>query len=333
MVKRRNPSSLRRLWLFALGSLLVISAGELGTRLLVAEDEVLRWHDYGTQLKVDQLTSLVDDDRPPTVVIIGNSMAQQALVPDVLARSDTTQPGEADRYYNAALNGGVPVVMEPWVLDEIVPLAKPRRVIWGLSSIDLSATYGDASATAYNTALSTRPGRLASMDRWISRHSRFVSSRAALRNPSAMWGSEGSAARADLTAARAELGRHGERRNFSINVSDERAAELRQRIAPFALDVDDLAAIVRTVDALRRQGIEVSLVELPVPPRFIELYPQGAATHARFETAVARLAEDLDVAYVPLGAKADAYGDGDFVDFTHLTEAAAIRFSHDLMAS
>lgn len=85
-----------------------------------------------------------------------------------------------------------------------------------------------------------------------------------------------------------------------------------------------MAAVVRAVEALQAEGIEVVFVELPVPPRFLELYERGPAQHQESSDLLSALAEDLEV---PLITTAGAYQDEDFVDYTHLTEEAAIRFS------
>ena len=307
---------MRRAVQFVVGAVVMLAAVEGTTRLVVEPESVLRWHDYGTQLKVTQLDELGTVD----TVVVGTSMAQQGLVPAVLEEltGRTT--------YNAALNGGVPRVIEPWLLDQVVPRAKPSRVVWGLSSIDLSVTYGAATVTAYEGAMATRSGPLAAVDRAVSSHSRFVSSRAVLRDPSSVVGDIRDERRRDLQSARAELGERGERLNFEEAASGRRAGEVRDRVNPYALDPDDLAAIVRTVDALQAQEIEVVFVELPVPPRLMTLYPDGPATHQRFQSALQLLADELKV---PLAGPSEttSYDDTDFVDFTHLNAVSANDFS------
>ncbi len=315
---RPTPNHLLRFLFGALSALLFF---EGATRLVVEPDSVLRWHDYGAQLKVGQL----DAGGPFDTAVIGTSMAQQGLVPSVL--EDAT--GQST--YNAALNGGVPAVMEPWLLDEVMPRAAPTRVLWGLSSIDFSATYGDATVSAYEQALATRSGALATIDQTLSRYSRFMASRSVLRNPSALFGHTAGENERNLQAASDELGDNGERLNFAERVSADRALEVQSRIAPYALDPDDLAAIVRTVDALRADGVEVVFVELPVPPRLIGLYPDRAETHARFQVTAQALADELGVRLVALD-EAETYGDDDFVDFTHLDAEAAERFTRQVAA-
>lgn len=338
---RHRQSTRSRVVRFLLGALMAATMVEGATHLLVNPDLVLRWHDHATQLKISQLEQIVDQSGPVDTVIIGTSMAQQGLVPSALAESEPDH-----RFYNAALNGGVPVVMESWLLDQIAPRTEPRRVIWGLSPIDLSSRYGDATEEAYRTAPATRSGALAALDRAVSRHSRFVSARARLRDPSALWGSERTADAQQLAAAASELGADGERRNYTTDTSAERAAEINDRLEPFTLDPDDLAAIIRTVDNLQSHDIEIVLVELPVPPRLVALSPDGAQTTERFSKTLQELADELDIQLISptSAATADAqataarpagidFTDSDFVDFTHLNEAGADRFTRQVAAA
>ena len=66
----------------------------------------LLWYDEATQLKVAQM----ENRGPTTLVVAGTSMAWQGLVPSILL------DGEA---YNAGLAGGVPQVMESWLLGPV----------------------------------------------------------------------------------------------------------------------------------------------------------------------------------------------------------------------
>ncbi len=307
---------------FFIGLLAMAMALELGARaaVLAAGTPTLRWHDYSAQLKIEQLDTKSDSF---DTIIIGTSMAQQGLVPDALAARST---------YNASLNGGVPVVMEPWLTDHVLNRISndgpPTTVIWGLSSLDLSATYGQATIDAYNQSPSGRTGMLATLDRALAEHSTFVANRAALRDPSALAGQQRQTSLVQYDEAVQSLGSSGERRDFSRSTSAERAEEIRQRISSYALDIDDIAAIIRTIEDLQAQGIEVVLVELPVPPRFLALYETGQA-HNAFQMALEAISEEMDVRLV---VSPDNYTDSDFVDFTHLNESSARLFTETISA-
>lgn len=317
--------TLKRLTLFAVGAAVAILAIEGASRLAIAQGDapVLRWHDFSSQLKAAQMADLqTDGGRGADWVIVGTSMAQQDLVPEFLA----TQLGDVS-VYNAGLNGGVPVVIEPWLASQVVPRLSPSTVVWGLSPLDLSAVYGDATKNAYDQAFETRPGILAEVDRQVSQFSTLVSARAVLREPNKLFGDEADVRFGQAAQAAAEMGVSGERIVFDVQLGIDRQDEVSSRVTPFSLDRDDLAAIARSVQYLRRQGIEVVFVELPVPGRFVSLMPNTEQDLKLFADAVALLGDELDVVVLKPN---ETFAEEDFVDFTHLSSAAARRLSSDI---
>lgn len=322
--------SARFLSRWVLAALVVAVLFEGGARLTMAAADpvVLRWHDHTAQLKIEQMEMLGKVD----VVVIGTSMAQQDLVPAELV----AQLADVDSVYNAALNAGVPEVMEPWLLDQVQPRLDPDVVIWGLSALDFSAVYGDAVVQAYERAPATASGFLGELDRGGSELSEMLRNRRALRSPSAIFGPEQDRTVEARDRARAVLGADGERRDFSVVDDDDRRAEVAGRVTPFELDRDDFAAIVRTVSALRERGVVVIFVELPTPRRFRALFPAGPEQQRVVSDALARLSDELDVPLITADTAASSpaapgpFRDGEFVDFTHLNAEGAVRFSRQI---
>lgn len=314
-------------WLprFLIAAIVIALAAEGAARLTVnaAEAPVLRWHDFSSQFKVRQMDELaLTEVAGGGLVIIGTSMAQQDLIPELFI-----DPSGTGATYNAGLNGGVPVVMEPWLIDQVIPRLRPNVVVWGLSPLDLSAVYGNSVKDAYDQAFETRPGVLAATDRWASSFSMLVSARAVLREPTMLFGTEAAARNQQAIEAAAELGVLGERNVFEVELGLERQREVSDRVSPFRLDRDDLAAIARTVFSLRESNIEVFLVELPVPERFVTLMENEEADYQLFRDAVAQLGIQLDVEVLTSGVQ---LSEDDFVDFTHMTLDAARRFTTDI---
>ncbi len=311
-----RPTAMAR---FALALVTVLVGAEAAALAIErrADHVPLLWYDEATQLKVGQMA----ERGQTSTVVVGTSMAWQGLLPQVLAGDDG---------YNAGLAGGVPTVTERWLADEVVLSLRPRQVVWGLSALDFSDVYGDAGLEIYQQAPATRTGVLAGADRELRRFSAIFRQRAALRNPSLLLGSAEEDAAKRLTDAEQFLGPSGERRDFRTILSAERALEVQARITPFVADRDDVAAVVRAVEALQADGIEVVFVELPVPPRFLELYERGPAQHDQTSSLLVAMADELGV---PLISSDGTYGDDDFVDYTHLTEDAALRFSTEVAAA
>jgi hypothetical protein len=232
----------------------------------------------------------------------------------------TATDPEARSAYNAALAGGVPVVMEPWLLEEVIPRLQPEMVIWGLSSMDLSTSYGADNLDRYRDALETRTGTLAAVEQTTARFSALVRYRTILRRPSALFGTEAAIIEDDFATAAAVLGPGGERLDFTIDLAPDRATQVQTRLRNYHIDPVDIDAMQRTVDALRNDGITVVLAELPAPDRYVALHPEGAVDMARAHEAIRAIAEILEIPVIDLRY---GYTDDDFVDYTHLDQAAA----------
>lgn len=313
-VKRLSRSGVAFRFALSLTAIVVGAEGVARTVERQAEVAPLIWYDEATQLKVSQMAERGET----STVVVGTSMAWQGLVPEILDDGDG---------YNAGLAGGVPTVIEQWLADEVVSTLRPRRVIWGLSALDFSDQYGDVGLEIYQQAPATRTGFLADLDRELRGVSAIFRQRSLLRDPSLLFGTAEEDAAKRLRAAEEILGSSGERRDFRSALTADRALEVQARITPYVADRDDVAAVVRAVEALQAEGIEVVFVELPVPPRFLELYERGPAQHEDSTDLLDALAEELGVPFISAGA---SYQNQDFVDYTHLTEEAAIRFSTEV---
>ncbi len=304
-----------------IGILAVVVLAEVAARLVMSQTtEAIRWYDATAQLKVEQMENLGEVD----VVFAGTSMAQQAFVPAAFADEAGLTA------WNAGLAGGTPEVMSPWLLEEVVPRLQPSTVVWGLSSFDVAPAYGPAQAAVYDEALETRDGWLAEVDRAVSAGSTLVRNRAVLRSLDALAG----AAAHERGVAHAEAeritGADGERTEQTTGITEQRGQIVAARLAAFAPDPDDLALITQTVRSLEANGIEVILVQLPVPDRFRDAHPQGNADHALVGPALAELAAELDVRFLQMLDEAES---DDFVDFTHLNAATAESFSRSFAAA
>jgi len=302
---------------FVVGTAAAFLAAEVTARIAeAAGPPALRYYDATTQLKVEQMDRLGGVD----VVFAGTSMAWQGLVPEVFTANDAA--GRAA--YNAALAGGVPVVMEPWLLEEVVPRLHPDLVIWGLSSMDFSAAYGEENLERYRDALEARIGWLAATEQAAADVSALVRYRTILRRPSALMGPGRHQIDHEFSEAAAVLGAGGERLDFVVDTGPERGRQVEARLRNYRIDPADIDAVERTASALRSRGIQVVLVELPFPSRYMALHPDGAADTTRAHETIAALADILELPFVDL-----RYGfrDDDFVDFTHLDRGAAARLT------
>jgi len=313
--------SLRRLLLVLSGMLGVFVVAELTSRVVVSESSpAIRWYDASAQLKVEQMDDVADVD----VVFAGTSMAWQAFVPAIFD-DDTGLES-----YNAGLNGGTPEVMERWLVEEVVPRTQPTAVVWGLSSYDLAPAYGSQQRNAYDDAPETRTGALAAIDNRASDWSVLIRNRAVLRSVGDVTGREAEDRRREFDQADRTLGDDGERLDFDVDISSDRRDITRTRLTGFTPDPDDLLRISNTIRSLQRDGIEVILVQLPVPERFIDAHPNGASDYQTVAPALEALATMMQTRLLRLD---DGFTDDDFVDFTHLTKPATSEFTEGFAAA
>ncbi|MBU1866723.1 MAG: hypothetical protein KKE89_09940, partial [Actinobacteria bacterium] len=187
-------------------------------------------------------------------------------------------------------------------------------------SMDLSTSYGDDNLARYRDALETRTGSLAAVEQTTARFSALVRYRTILRRPSALFGTEAATIEDDFATATAVLGPGGERLDFTIDLAPDRATQVQTRLRNYHIDETDLQALYRTTESLRSQGVTVVLAELPAPDRYVALHPEGALDMARAHEAIRAIAEILEIPVIDLRY---GYTDDDFVDYTHLDQAAA----------
>jgi len=292
-------------WLLAV--LLVVAAGEIAARAIESTDPPLvTWYDAATQQRVPMM-----DERSADVAFVGTSMPWQGFVPATFTEADGRTA------FNAGLAGAVPVVMEPWILNQVEPRLDPDVVVWGLSSFDFAPNYGDAQLESYRSAPETRTGVLAWMDRTGRRFSALIRMRSLMRQPSKLIGAGADETQADIDEAAMITGPDGERLDFNEDKSDRRGSIVTARLKNFEPDPADLDAIRRTATDLNDRGVRLVLVQMPVPDIFIERHPNDRADYAKTGQAIRDLGAELAVDVVSFDGLFD---DSSFVDYTHLDE-------------
>lgn len=305
-------------WL--LGVLLVLVLGEVAARVIESTDPPqVTWYDAATQQRVPMM-----DDRTADVAFVGTSMAWQGFVPGPFSEADGRSA------FNAGLAGAVPVVMEPWILNEAEPRLQPDLVVWGLSSFDLAPNYGDTQLEAYRSAPETRTGALAWMDRNARRFSALIRMRTIMRQPSKLIGVGADETQDDIDEAVRITGVDGERLDFDEDKGDRRGQIVKARLKDFDPDPADLDAVRRTATELRERGVRLVLVQMPVPEIFVERHPNGRADYDKTGVAIRELGAELNADVVDFDG---LFADDSFVDYTHLDEPSTQQFTEWFVAA
>ena len=310
-----------RIGIWILGVIVVLAGAELAARLIEQDvPEAITWYDASAQLRVDMLGELEAD---PQVAFAGTSMAWQAFVPDEFTAVDA----QSRTAFNLGLAGAVPVVTEQWLATGPVNELEPDVLLWGVSSLDFSSSYGEVPLEAWDDSVQAREDFFGEVDRFFRDRLAIFRVREHLRNPDEAWGPAADARQQSIIDAAAITGTFGERRDFEVGSTETEELILQSRLADLELDNADLQAVLRTVEAYEARGVEVVLVELPVSPKFIELHADGFSGYLTAKQAINEVAEAAGVSLLDISA---GYTDEDFVDANHLNEEAARRFTREL---
>lgn len=320
---RRTVTRSRVRWLagFVAGALAVIlvadGAVRLAERRLPAQDD---YYDVRARDVVADMDRLQAAGVRSNAVLVGTSQMARAGVPKVLERELGV-----DRIHNVALPGASTPVVRRWLLDEVVPRLHPRRVVWGISSIDFNGGRPNQVIAQYDAARATRPGLLGAADRALAADLALARRRVELREPVKLThdlGADTPVQRRDggpldelLGPMTTTKGRHLKRAWTYLR---------RQQLAGFAATPRYVGAFTSTLRALHARGIETVVVIMPVPTTFRRAHPHGAAQYAAWKRTATRAAHSTGSTVLDLDRSEP---DADFPDFVHLIRPAAQAWS------
>ena len=310
----------------------VILVAEMGARLLAPYLPAPELYaDQSTAVKAAQLDRLAETDRCATVIVAGNSMARDDLVPAQIASAN-----EDVAVYNAALDAASPELLSRWIPDHVLTRADPDLVVLGLSSFDLNdeARISQSALESFRSAALTRDDSFGRWQQPLLRHLALFRHRRQLRDPVAVWSALSRALRGeretrpDPKGIPGVLGDDGaglSRRDLTFASAPGSDALLRRELLnDFSIGGAQTDALRSLVDELEGDGVEVALTVLPVTDAYIAAHPDGTADYERFLAVVDDVASSEGVAVLDLHDWADP---ADFADTHHLAGPAADRLS------
>jgi hypothetical protein len=254
-------------------------------------------------------------------VLVGTSQMARGGVP----RAIEAQTG-FKYIHNVALPGASTEVVKRWMLDEVVPRIHPRRVIWGVSSIDFNGGRPNPVIAKYDGARATRPGVLGTADRTLASMVPLARRRVELRAPIQL--------AEDLRAGKPPALQRDKRpidkllgpMRTGTGKKLQRAYTYlrRQQLADFKATPPYVNAFTSTLRDLKAQGIETVVVIMPVPTLFRAAHPKGAAQYEAWKAMAIKAARDSGAKVLDLN---HTEPDVDFPDYVHLTRPAALSWS------
>lgn len=295
--------------------------------LCVRQDRLeppLEWYNKRAQRTAAALEALDEAGIRSDLAFIGTSQVVAGIqIP--LIEEGLSGVTEA---HNLGLPGAQTTIVRRWVLEWIVPHIAPRRVVWGVSSLDFNSNRKNDMIELYNAARATRPGMLGSIDRLLGTISLLSSYRGQLRDPRT-WLDLATGPvipREGVDSVIAFLRPKNDRTERDVTRM-KRQLIRNKPLRAFAVGEEEVAAFLATLSDLREMGIEVAVVFMPVSTEYVDSHPIGEADFELFRTTVSGA---LSQAGISLFDYSREYAPSAFSDLTHLLGPQANHFSRRL---
>jgi hypothetical protein len=310
----------------------VLLVAEVGTRAI--DDHLpppLLWHSFEAQKKVAQIDRLrrrggVD------VALTGNSMMNVGIDPLVFERD----AGGGVTAYNSSLSSAIPRMIEPWMLDVVLPRLHPKLVVIGVTSFEF--TDSGTARTAFSDAFMRsdaarqamgREGVMQRADRWLRGRSAFWAHRFELRKP-----------RNVIDAIRGERPPVAPEVVATTDVgysSFLNTQTFEARVQGAGLDVGawtpgrkDPAALEALVRGTQRDGAKVALVSMPITNEYVARHPRGESDYQSFLVALRALGQRTNVPVIEVDVGRDHRW---FADEVHLNRTGSEFYTPQLVAA
>lgn len=304
---------------FVAALLVVVGGTELAVRAAASRlPEPLEHFSGQSQTVVDDMDVLQAHGITSRLTFVGTSMVRRdvdaARVEKELRWPDTAA-------HNVALPGAQTTVVQRWLLEEVVPRIHPKRVVWGVSTLDFNAGRPDHPIDQYNAARASQHGFFGALDR-IMGHLAVSEHREALRDPyqlkSVAQGTPKKYAQHRPLKARAtwklEYDQKTPAQLKRMKANHKKTVQDRQ-LKDFHIGDDELSAFTSTIDTLHRMGIEVAIVVMPVPTDYLPLHPNGEADYDAWKRTITAEAKRHGAPILDLE---HAMPDSAFRDYEHL---------------
>lgn len=330
---RRTRGKGKRAWLqWAAGFLVIVLGAELAVRATASKlPEPLDYFSADSQTVVDDMNVLQAHHVQSDLTFVGTSMVRRDIDANQVEK---LIPG-VKWAHNVALPGAQAPVVDRWLLQEVIPRIHPKRVVWGMSSLDFNSGRDNKTIDIYNIARATQNGFYGAADR-VMENSAISEHRDTLRDPlTLLHAAEGSATKYGKSKPL------GDRAVWKLGYKKTTPAQLKKLRAAHLITVRDhqlrhyhtgsveLAAYEHTLRELKAQGIDVVIVFMPVTTGYIGAHPNGAADFDSWKRDAAAVAAAL---HVPVIDESRAMPDSSFRDYEHLYAAPAHQFTAQLSA-
>lgn len=335
-----RPGSVKFMIPFIAAMLAVVIGAELLVRFSQSRlAEPVDYYSKPAQLMVDDMNVLRANRIRSDLVFVGTSMVRRDIDANRLEvnGSGRVRLAKVKWANNVALPGAQTPVVERWLLGEVVPRLQPKRVVWGISSLDFNSGRRDHTIDVYDTARATDRSVYGGLDRGMERIA-ISKYRTQLRDPYALAQALGNPPH--QVGTRRPLSERGTWVLGYKKLAPKQLTRMRQTHAAYVRDVQlrnftigeaELAAYRDTLTALRRRNIDVAIVIMPVTKGYLGFHPRGATDFLRWKRVVTGIARADRIPVIDLSNAIESEDWRFFRDYEHLAPAAARSFT-DLLA-
>jgi hypothetical protein len=281
-----------------------------------------------------------EDAAPPDVLFMGSSRAAFGFDPAIAESEVEARTGARIRALNIAIVGGATDMNYLIVKNVLEDGKRPSLIVYGLAEFELMRVPGYKPCTFPYFALLLRWDDIAfcsnpdlndRLSFLMEQLSPLYRDRELIRSALSIWLNPDDVFSRLYTSGSGRVTlRNDGFATWPPNyvVTDQIQAATRAGILAylkqFQFDPERAARLEDFLALAHQRGIDVLLVNMPVPPEFLELWDSAESLN-RFEAAVERIAQSHATPLVDLYANR-AHGRvpaGDFIDLHHLSPAGA----------
>lgn len=265
-------------------------------------------------IKLSLLEDLYAETGNLDCLYVGTSMVGRDIAPEVVSRVYQSQTGTPITCFNFGM-GGITAPLLYNFFSALINRYQPETLVMGVNALEYSTLIGNSPDITQHPWIQYELGN-PSLEGWLSHYSAAYQYLMAFR----LWYAYKSTW--ETRSAQAfDHSEYGQRRTAYHQFTPLTEAEIAA-LAGAALEEAHLAQLER-IAQLQQRGIQVVLLEMPLPP--------DVATHyqllqAEFAARVQAIADAAGAAFIPLDNTIGLNPD-DFSDQTHLHIDGAIKFS------
>ncbi|MGH2536474.1 MAG: hypothetical protein ACRDHL_03680, partial [Candidatus Promineifilaceae bacterium] len=277
---------------------LFLAAGEALARTPAAQAR-LATQDWGTnhrqfEFQMDRLTKAAATFGPPECLVLGNSMVWRGLDPAMLATSFGRQTGRSLRCFNFGVDG-LPAAAAGTLAQILVEEFRPRLLIYGTDARDYAVPRSDEATRAIldSSWIRYRRGEF-SVTGWLVEHSALYRALEPLGNLLRFdfrrgihnWRGQAQALSNGYDPD-PTVGDYVQER--PVPGSSRHVDYYFSLLGDYHLRPENLDGLQQIL-AQEKRGVEVIVVEMPVPPTYLDFFGRGESDYQRFLGQISALA-------------------------------------------